>query len=150
MERATEIVKGLGRAARAVDVIRLDYDMRHRRRIKLKAAGGLAFLLDLPEVPDLRDGDALRLEDGRLVLVEAAPEPLMELTCTDAHHLARLAWHIGNRHLSLEVRENALRIRADHVIADMARGLGAVVASISAPFEPEKGAYHSHGAHHEH
>ncbi len=148
MARATDILKGAGHATRVADVVLLDYDLRHRRRISLKAQGGLGFLLDLPNVPDLRDGDALILDDGRLVLVQAAPEALMELTCTDAHHIARLAWHIGNRHLPAEIHEHAIRIRADHVIADMARGLGASVSELLAPFDPEKGAYHGAAARH--
>lgn len=129
---------------RFADVVALDYDTRRRRRIVLTAKGGLTFLVDLASAPDLKAGDAYRLEDGRAVLIEAAAEPLMEFTCADPRHLARLAWHVGNRHLPAEIRENAIRIRADHVIADMARRLGAAVRSLDAPFEPERGAYHSH------
>ncbi len=145
MQRALDLLKGVGAAARIADVIDLDYDLRHRRRIKLRARGGLTFLLDLPTVPDLRDGDALVLEDGRLILIKAAEEPLMEISCEGSRHLARLAWHIGNRHLPAQMLEHALRIRSDHVIADMARGLGASVTSLMAPFDPEKGAYHGQG-----
>lgn len=129
---------------RCSDTIALDYDARRKRRVVLTAKGGLRFVVDLEHAPEIRGGDAYRLEDGRHVLVEAAPEQLMELTCSDARHLARLAWHIGNRHLPAELHASAIRIRADHVIAEMARGLGAEVRPIEAPFDPERGAYHEH------
>jgi len=142
----------------AADEVVLDFDDRHRRRITLTGVKGLSFLLDLPEVPDIRDGDALLLNDGRRVLVRAAPEALMEIVAIDPLHLARIAWHLGNRHLAAEIGEDVIRIRADHVIADMARGLGGVVREISAPFNPEPGAYakreaghvHNHGHGHSH
>jgi len=127
----------------------LDFDDRRRRRIALTGDGGLSFLLDLPDVPSLRDGDAVVLDDGRHVLVRAAPETLLEIEASDARHLARLAWHLGNRHLPVEVSEGSLRIRNDHVIADMVRQLGARAAVIEAPFNPEGGAY-GHGRTHGH
>jgi len=144
LPRASAIVKSVPLAVRFADAVALDYDERRRRRVVVTAKGGLRFLVDLAEVPDLKAGDAYRLEDGRHVLIEAAPEALMELTCADPTHLARLAWHIGNRHLPAEIHPQAIRIRADHVIAEMARGLGAAVRRLDAPFEPEKGAYHAH------
>src|SRR5580658_3881084 len=106
------------------DAVVLDYDDRHRRRVAMTGVGGLAFLLDLPEAVMLRGGDGLLLDDGRIVEVVAAPEPLAEIRCKDAVALARVAWHLGNRHLPLELTRRALRIRRDHVIEDMARGLG--------------------------
>ncbi len=132
----------------AADRVVLDYDDRHRRRMMMTGAKGTSFLLDLPAAAELRGGDALLLEDGRLVEVVAAPEPLLEIHCTDALHLARVAWHLGNRHLPAQLLPGALRIRRDHVIADMARGLGATVAEISAPFDPEGGAYAGSANHH--
>ena len=104
-----------------------------------------------------RAGDGLALEDGRIVEVVAAPEPLAEIRCKDAIALARIAWHLGNRHLPVELTRRALRIRRDHVIEDMARGLGAEVVAIEGPFNPEGGAYagpahggHEHDHHHDH
>jgi urease accessory protein len=135
----------------AADRVVLDYDERHRRRIAMTGNKGTAFLLDLPSPAELRGGDALVLEDGRLVEVVAAPELLLEIRCADARHLARIAWHIGNRHVPAQVLGDALRIRRDHVLADLARQLGARVVEIEAPFTPEGGAYQSaYGHTHEH
>jgi urease accessory protein len=134
-------------AARVV----LDYDDRHRRRIAMQGTNGIGFLLDLPAPAGLRGGDALVLEDGRLVEVVAAPEPLLEIRCVDRNDLARMAWHLGNRHTPTQVLTNALRIRRDRVLAELAVQLGADVLEIDAPFDPEGGAYaaasgrHSHG-----
>jgi urease accessory protein len=131
----------------ATDRVVLDYDDRHRRRMAMTGAQGTSFLLDLSAAAELRGGDALRLEDGRLVEVVAAPEPLLEIRCTDALHFARVAWHLGNRHLPTQLMPGALRIRHDHVMADMARQLGAAVTEISAAFDPEGGAYAAPGGH---
>ena len=113
----------------------------------MTGTSGLSFLLDLPEATFLRHGDALMLEDGRLVEVLAAPEPLLEIRCNDPLHLARIAWHLGNRHLPTQLFPKYLRIRRDHVIADMATKLGAHVIEIEAPFDPEGGAYAGGPAH---
>jgi urease accessory protein len=118
---------------------------------------GLEFLLDLEDAIMLRGGDALVLEDGRLIEVVAAPEPLAEIRGADPHHLIRVAWHLGNRHLPTQIMGKALRIRRDHVIEAMVKGLGARVIEIEAPFDPEGGAYagggHAHapeGKSHDH
>ncbi|HXB76824.1 MAG TPA: urease accessory protein UreE [Bradyrhizobium sp.] len=151
----------------AADSVVLDFDDRHRRRMVMKGTRGLEFLLDLEHAIALRGGDALVLEDGRLVEVVAAPEPLLEIRGRDPQHLVRLAWHLGNRHLPTQITERGLRIRRDHVIEEMLRGLGARLIEIEAPFDPEGGAYaghahpndahdhaghghstHEHGAHH--
>ena len=102
---------------------------------------GLAFLLDLEDAVMLRAGDGLKLEDGRVVEVVAAPEPLAEIRAADAAALTRIAWHFGNRHLPTELLRTSLRIRRDPVIEEMAKGLGASVVAIEAPFNPEGGAY---------
>jgi len=132
------------------DRVVLDYDDRHRRRIAMTGKNGVAFLLDLPAAADLRSGDALLLEDGRLVEVVAATEPLLEIRCADAQHLARVAWHLGNRHVPAQLLKNSLRIRRDHVLADLAAKLGADVVEIDAPFDPEGGAYTAAADHHHH
>ena len=159
MLRATEIVPAGSWKGQAADVVRLDYDRRTRRRITLQGAAGLEFLLDLAKTPVLRAGDAIRLEDGRIVAVEAAPERLLEITCRDGRALARIAWHLGNRHLAAEISARLIHIRDDHVIADMVRGLGAEARVVQRPFNPEGGAYgegavsghgHSHSHAHDH
>lgn len=136
-----------------IDKVVLDYDERHRRRMTLRGERGMEFLLDLPKVTIIADGAALILEDGREVEVEAAPEPLAKITAKDGPALLRIAWHLGNRHLPTELLGDQLRIRRDHVIEDMVTGLGATVAHIEAPFDPEGGAYardHGHAHHHGH
>ncbi len=129
--------------------VTLSFDDRHRRRLALETDDGEPFLLDLPEATVLRDGDLLRLEDGRLIAVRAADEPVADLFARDGHHLLRLAWHLGNRHLPTQIMQDRLRIRQDHVIEEMAEGLGARVERRNAPFDPEGGAY-GHGVTHGH
>jgi urease accessory protein len=145
----------------AADTVVLQFDDRHRRRMAMTGTRGLEFLLDLEAAVALRGGDALVLDDGRLVEVVAAPEPLLEIRAADPQHLVRLAWHLGNRHLPTQIVGKGLRIRRDHVIEAMVKGLGAKVIEIEAPFDPEGGAYaaahepaeaahdHDHG-HHDH
>ena len=159
MIRATQ-VRGQHRWAEPpADTIVLDFDDRHRRRMAMTGTRGLEFLLDLENAVALRGGDALVLEDGRLIEVVAAPEPLAEIRCNDPQHLVRVAWHLGNRHLPTQIMGKGLRIRRDHVIEAMVKGLGARVIEIEAPFDPEGGAYaggghahaegdsHGHAAH---
>jgi urease accessory protein len=154
MIRATH-VKGQYRwTEAAADTVVLDFDDRHRRRMAMTGTRGLEFLLDLENAVALRGGDALVLEDGRLIEVVAAAEPLLEIRGADPLHLVRVAWHLGNRHLPTQIMPKGLRIRRDHVIEAMVKGLGARVIEIEAPFDPEGGAYaaaHEHAAHsHDH
>jgi urease accessory protein len=148
--RATSIKAAGTWSGGAADSVVLDFDDRHRRRISMKGTRGLSFLLDLPDAVALRSGDALALEDGRLVEVVAAPEPLLEIRCTDPLHLTRVAWHLGNRHVPTQLLTKSLRIRRDHVLEEMLRGLGARVIEIEAPFDPEGGAYASTASHDSH
>jgi|SRR5262245_13733300 len=152
MRRASEIrAAGTWNAASAVDRVVLDAAERHRRRIALTGERGTAFLLDLPHATALKDGDGLVLEDGAIVRVAGKPEPLIEIAAQSPHEFARLAWHIGNRHVEMQVVGDRLRIRRDHVLEHMLRGLGARVIWIEAPFDPEPGAYvHGHREDHEH
>lgn len=141
MIRATQVL-GQGRwHDTPADSVVLDFDDRHRRRIAMTGTRGLEFLLDLENAVALRGGDALVLDDGRLIEVVAAPEPLIEIRGTDPQHLVRLGWHLGNRHLPTQITARALRIRRDHVIEEMLKGLGARLIEIDAPFDPEGGAY---------
>ncbi|MGL5448409.1 MAG: urease accessory protein UreE, partial [Rhabdaerophilum sp.] len=117
----------------------------------MEGVGGLNFLLDLPEAVALRTGDALKLEDGRIVEVIGAAESLAEIRAENGEHLLRLAWHLGNRHLPVQVANNRLRIRRDHVIEAMVQGLGGQVRIVEAAFDPEGGAYaQATHAHHDH
>ena len=111
--------------------------------------GGLELLLDLPAVTVLRDGDALVLEDGRRVAVRAAPEPLAKIRCENAEQLARVAWHLGNRHLPVMIHAGRIYIRRDHVIERMVQGLGGIIDHVETAFDPEPGAYAGSGHGHE-
>ncbi len=133
--------------------VTLDYDARFLRRRRLTTDSGEAILVDLPETASLDDGDVLELEDGRTVMVAAAPEPLVAVT----GDLPRLAWHIGNRHTPCEITPGRLLIRRDRVIEAMLAQLGAGLEPLNGPFCPEGGAYghgrtmgHDHGDGHGH
>jgi urease accessory protein len=128
----------------AMDEITLDYDHRYRRRLRFASAAGTEILLDLREAIHIRGGDAMILETGGFIAVKAADEALLEITCADADTLARLAWHLGNRHLAVQFLPGRLRLLDDHVIAAMIPALGGTVKHIFAPFDPESGAY-AHG-----
>jgi urease accessory protein len=140
---------GTWNGASAIDRVVLDAAERHRRRVALTGERGTAFLLDLPHATALKDGDGLVLEDGAIVCVAGKPEPLVEIAAQNPQDLARLAWHIGNRHVDMQVLGDRLRIRRDHVLEDMLRRLGARLICIEAPFDPEPGAY-VHGHHEDH
>lgn len=143
-----------GRAGRTVT---LAWEERRRRRIVLPDDAGEAFLLDLPVAVQMADGDGLETEAGDWIAVRAGDEDIAEVSCGDSFHLARIAYHIGNRHMPVQILPNGrLRLPWDHVVVDMVRGLGARVERMTAPFHPEGGAYaqgghgpHSHG-HHSH
>jgi urease accessory protein len=146
--RATAVKSASAWSGAAADRIVLRHDERHCRRVSLTASSGLAFVLDLPAATRLRGGDALILEDGRPVEVVAAREEIFEIRCRDPQQLARVAWHLGNRHVPVQVLADALRIRRDHVLAELVTQLGAYPVPLEAPFEPEAGAYdgaHGHG-----
>ncbi len=149
MRRVTAVrAAGEWDAATACDRVVLDAGDRQRRRIVLAAENGTSFLLDFARPVSLRDGDGLVLDDGAIVLVAGAPEELIEIAAGSAHDAVRLAWHLGNRHTEVQVIGDKLRIRRDHVLEDMLRGLGAAVTPLAAPFDPEPGA--PHGYEHEH
>lgn len=136
--------------AASADTVVLDFDGRHRRRLAMTGQAGLEFLLELPRAAALRHGDGLVLDDRRIVRVQAAPERLIEIAAPDAATLMRIAWHLGNRHLPMQVRDGRLYIRHDHVILDMIRGLHGSAVEIDAPFDPEGGAFgHDHPHRHQ-
>ena len=133
--------------ALAVDRVVLDSAERYRRRVVLTGEGGTIFLLDLPRPVMLKDGDGLVLEDSRMVQVIGRPELLVAITAISPEKLAQLAWHIGNRHIDMQVVGSELRIRRDHVLEDMLRLLGAELTPLEAAFYPEGGAYDERDGH---
>lgn len=154
MQRATSVLAAADRQGRAiVDTVILDYTQRSARKIAITGVKGGAFEIDLHEPRRLRTDDLLLLEDGRLVEVVAAPEPLIEARAADLAALARLAWHLGDRHVPVQVLNNRVRARGDPAVETLLKSLGAKVTLIEAPFEPEGGAYeasHAHGHDHAH
>jgi urease accessory protein len=139
-------------AGAAVLQLVLPYDLRCRSRLRAQLAGGEEVGIVLARGQILRGGDRLLAEDGRVVEVAAAPESVSTVRARDARLLLRVAYHLGNRHVALQVGEGWLRYSHDHVLDDMVRGLGAELEVEQAPFEPEAGAYHgtSQGHSHEH
>jgi len=127
-----------------VGTLTLAYDDRHRRRVRLTSDQGAELLLDLPRAVALEEDDGLRCELGGWYRVVAAAEPVLEVAGRDSAHLARLAWHLGNRHTPTEIRADALRVRQDHVLEAMLNGLGGSTRRLVVPFSPERGAYHRH------
>ncbi len=154
MLRATKILRQGGYSAVPFDLVVLSHDERHLRRKKLKLVHEDEVLVDLPHAVLLNHGDALVLDDGRLVEVIAAEEELLEIAAGSGASLGELAWHIGNRHLAAQIEPDRILIAYDHVIAGMLEGLGATIRRINEPFTPVRGAYdggHSHREHsHEH
>ena len=145
MRRAIEAVpRGTWPLKRRIGTATLDLDHRHRRRIRLETDTGQEFLLDLREARVLSPGDGLILDNGDVVEVQAAPERVCDVTAESPAALARLAWHLGNRHLPTQIEGERLLIRDDHVIVHMLEGLGATLRRLDAPFDPEGGAYGEH------
>lgn len=139
----------------ATDRIALAYDDRKRSRLKVRLASGADAGIFLERGEHLRHGDRLQAEnDAAVVEIVAAPEKLIEAQAGDALLFARAAYHLGNRHVPVQILPEAvggcLRFQTDHVLADMLRGLGCTVAETEAPFQPESGAYVSHGSHGSH
>jgi urease accessory protein len=127
-----------------IDIVVLDFDYRYRRRLVMTGEKGTQFLLDLPKAAVIADGDALVLEDGNIIGVRAQSEPVAEIWANDPEHMARISWHLGNRHLPTQIVGNRLRIRKDHVMIDLVKNLGATVEILEVPFHPEGGAYDHH------
>ena len=119
----------------------LPFDLRIRSRLRTRLASGEEAVLKTERGAILRGGECLKSEDGRVVRVSAAPEKVMHVTCADQFELTRAAYHLGNRHVPVQIGDGFLRIATDHVLGDMLLGLGAKVRELEAPFEPESGAY---------
>ena len=126
----------------------LSHDERHIRRKLLHFVNGDMIMVDLKEPVHLSEGDVLEAENGEYFLIHAANEPLYSVTANTPLELARLAWHLGNRHQSVEIKDNIILVLRDPVIRAMLEGLGAIIEEIDAPFQPLHGAYHDHAGHH--
>ena len=151
MKRCTELKPANEwNAVAAIDRVMLDADERYRRRMLMVGERGTRFLLDLPCAVRLRDGDGLVLDDGSIVSVVGKAEPLVEVAAEGEPDRLRIAWHLGNRHAEVQVVGDRLRLRRDHVLEDMLRRLGASLAYVEAPFEPERVVYQHAHKHHEH
>ena len=137
--------------ARVTDRVMLDADDRQRRRMVLTGERGTQVLLDLDRPVALRDGDGLLLDDGSILQVAGQPERLLDIVPASPRDFVRLAWHLGNRHTDVQIVGGHIRIRYDHVLEEMLRGLGAKVTALDAAFDPEAGAppsAHHHGHDH--
>jgi len=130
--------------------LELPFELRQKSRLRAALVSGEPVALMLARGEVLRGGDLLVAADGRIVQVVAQPERVLHVECDSPQALTRAAYHLGNRHVPVEVGNGYLRIAADHVLAEMLRGLRARVTEISAPFEPEAGAYANGHRHHEH
>lgn len=160
MARATGViaanhrqVQQLGRPT--ADTVILDYAARSGAPANAVSVKGNAVDIHLPGAPRLRTDDLLMLDDGTLIEVVAAPEPLLEARAADVSALARLAWHLGDRHIAVQLLPNRIRVQREAAVEALLAALGAKVTPIDAPFEPEGGAYapqaaHDHGPHHDH
>lgn len=154
MPRAIRVLPPAERRGRAIaDTVILDYAARSAQHAHATGVKGLALDIDLHAPARLRTDDLLELDNGALVEVVAAPEPLLEARAADVSALARLAWHLGDRHVPVQVLPNRIRVQRDAAIESLLKGQGAKVTAIDAPFEPEGGAYeaaHAHGHDHAH
>ena len=128
----------------AVDSITLDAQDRSIRRKLIKTNSGKDILVDLPLTAYFEDGDHLELDDGTYLKICAAEEDLYEITGSSPAHIAQLAWHIGNRHLSAQIEFNRILMKRDHIIKAMLIGLHATVKDVREQFDPLHGAYHAH------
>jgi len=158
MPTATTIVRRAAvRADRVADTVSLDHAGRSALPETLVAEGGLDFTVALPEAADLDDGDALRLDDGRLVAVRAAAQDLFEVRAENPVRLMRLAWQLGSSHVPAEIAADALYVPPTAAAAELVRGQGCLASPVSRPFRPERTAHdhstcgHDHGhGHHGH
>ena len=122
----------------------MPYELRQKCRLRTQTTTGEETGLFLPRGSVLRDGDFLEAEDGRIVKVTASLEKILQVGCQDPVQLARIAYHLGNRHVALQIGAGWLRIANDYVLRQMVEGLGAMVVPVEAAFEPEPGAYGGH------
>ena len=155
MRRVVRVVGGGTGDRKPIDSVVLGAGQRRMQSAHLTGVNGTHIGLMLPDPVLLRNGDSLELDDGSIVEVVIEAEPLVEIRGSDLTHLARLAWHLGDRHVPLQVLSNRLRMRRDSALEAILQNLGARLTVIEAPFDPEGGAYatqpaHGHGHDHDH
>jgi len=148
MRRVVRVVAAESGGPTPLDSVILSAEQRHVQTAHLTGVNGTPIGLMLPEPVMLRTGDLLELDDGSVVDVVAEPEPLLEVRGNDLTHLARLAWHLGDRHVPVQILANRLRMRRDGALEALLKELGARLTAIEAPFDPEGGAYSTRVAHH--
>ena len=148
MRRVARVVAGDRSDRTPIDSVVISTHQRRVQTANLTGVKGTSIGLMLPEPVLLRTGDLLELDDGSLVDVVVEPEPLIEIRGNDLTHLARLAWHLGDRHVSVQVLANRLRMRRDAALEALLKSLGARLTAIEAPFDPEGGAYATQATHH--
>jgi urease accessory protein len=142
------LIERCGPVAEPYGELILPFDLRIRSRLRTHLASGEEAVLRTERGAILRGSECLKSEDGRVVRIVAAPENVMHVACADQFELTRAAYHLGNRHVPVQIGDGYLRIAADHVLCDMLLGLGAKVQELEAPFEPESGAYGGGHQHH--
>jgi urease accessory protein len=154
LQTAKLIAQGQGLAqvlVKRAATVTLDWDLRQKSRFETTDSLGRSVGVFLPRGSVVRGGDVLVAEDGSLIRVQAAPQSVLRITACTAHgspfDLTRAAYHLGNRHVPIELRPDYLQIEPDHVLAEMLRAMHLIVNPVDAPFEPESGAYSSHGGH---
>ncbi len=140
-----EVTRILDEAANAELSLKLPFDIRQKSRFLASCENGLQVGVKLPRGKILRDGDCLQAADGRVIKIQAADETVSEAHSDDRLLLARACYHLGNRHVPLQIADKFIRYAHDHVLDDMVKSLGLTVTCTEAPFEPESGAYGSHG-----
>jgi urease accessory protein len=128
--------------------LELPFEARQKSRLRTRLASGEEVGLMLPRGDILRGGDLVTASDGRVIEIVAEPEKVLHVECKAPSDLARAAYHLGNRHVPVQVGEGFLRLAADHVLEEMLKKLGAKVKHLEAPFEPEAGAYAGGGHRH--
>ena len=159
LHAAKHISQGQGLAAallRRAATVELDWDLRQKSRFETTDSQGRAIGVFLPRGTLLRGGDVLVVQDGSLIRVVAAPQAVLRISCCTQHgtafDLTRAAYHLGNRHVPIELQPDHLKIEPDHVLAEMLRAMHLIVTAVTEAFEPEGGAYasagHAHGAGH--
>lgn len=148
LQRMLQITERLNAGEQHDDQLVLPFDRRQKSRLRVTLASGTEAGLFLERGTLLRGGDRLRADDGRIVLIVAADEPVMLVTAETSHQLMRATYHLGNRHVPLQIGEGWLLLEQDHVLQEMLLGLGVTVAYQNSPFEPEAGAYGGGHRHH--